>query len=65
MDSVTFWKIIVQSLILITIGVFMFRYASRQPESPMFSVKFKGYAAGVAFILLGIIHMLNEFHFWQ
>jgi len=64
MDSVTFWKIIVQSLILITIGVFMFQYAYRQPERPLFSVKIKGYAAGVAFIFLGIIHMLNEFHLW-
>ena len=64
MDSVTFWKIIVQSLMPITVGVLIFRYAHKQPESPLFSVKFKGYAAGVSFILLGIIHLLNEFHLW-
>jgi hypothetical protein len=64
MDSVTFWKIIVQSLMAITIGVFMFRYAYKLPESRLFSSKFKGYIAGVGFILLGIIHLLNEFHFW-
>jgi hypothetical protein len=64
MDSVTFWKIIVQSLMAITVGIFMFRYAYKLPESRLFSSKFKGYIAGVGFILLGIIHLLNEFHLW-
>ena len=64
MDSVTFWKIIVQSLMAITVGVLILRYAKKLPESKLFSIKFKGYAAGVAFILLGIIHLLNEFHLW-
>jgi len=64
MDLVTFWKIIVQGLMLITIGVFILRYAYKLRESRLFSVKFKGYAAGVAFILLGIIHMFNEFRIW-
>lgn len=64
MDSVTFWKIIVQSLMAMNVGVFMLRYAYKLPESKLFSVKFTGYAAGVAFILLGIIHLLNEFHLW-
>ena len=64
MDSVTFWKIIVQGLLAIAVGIFMLRYANKQPESPLFSVKFKGYAAGIAFILLGIIHLLNKFHLW-
>jgi hypothetical protein len=64
MNSVTVWKIIVQGLMLITVGVFMFRYAYKLPESKLFSIKFSGYAAGVAFILLGIIHFLNEFHLW-
>ena len=61
MDSVTFWKIIVQSLLAITVGIFMLRYAYKLPKSPLFSIKFNGYAAGVASILLGIIHLLNEF----
>ncbi|WP_369752776.1 hypothetical protein AB3G34_13825 [Flavobacterium sp. WC2409] len=64
MDSVIFWKIIAQSLIFITVGVFIFRYVSKMPESKLFSIKFKGYAAGVAFILIGVIHLLNEFHLW-
>jgi hypothetical protein len=64
MDSVIFWKIIVQSFMAMTVGVFMLRYAYKLPESKLFSVKFTGYAAGVAFILLGIIHLLNEFHLW-
>lgn len=64
MDSVTFWKIIVQSLLAITVGIFMFWYSYNLPESKLFSIKFTGYAAGVAFILLGIIHFLNEFHLW-
>ncbi len=64
MDSVTVWKIIVQGLLAITVGIIMLRYAYKMPESPLFSIKFKGYAAGVAFILIGIIHMLNEFHLW-
>ena len=64
MDSVTFWKIIVQSLMAITVGVLILRYAKKLPESKLFSIKFKGYAAGVGFILLGIIHLLNEFHLW-
>ncbi|MFE3871364.1 hypothetical protein ACFX5F_09010 [Flavobacterium sp. ZS1P70] len=64
MDSVTFWKIIVQSLMAITVGIFMFWYAHKLPESKLFSIKFTGYAAGVAFILLGIIHFLNEFNLW-
>ncbi len=62
MDSVTFWKIIVQGLLAISVGIIMLRYAYKMPESRLFSIKFKGYAAGVAFILIGIIHMLNEFH---
>ncbi len=57
-----FWEIIVQSLMYITVGVFMFRYGYKMPESKLFSIKFSGYAAGVAFILLGIINFLNEFH---
>jgi uncharacterized membrane protein HdeD (DUF308 family) len=64
MDSVTFWKIIVQGLLAITVGIFMFWYAYKMPESKLFSIKFTGYAAGAAFILLGIIHLLNEFHLW-
>ena len=64
MDSATFWKIIAQSFIFITIGVFIVRCAYKRPQSKLFSVKFNGYAAGVAFILLGIIHLLNEFHIW-
>jgi hypothetical protein len=51
MDSVTFWKIIAQSLIPITVGIFIFRHAYNQPKSPLFSIKFNGYAAGVASIL--------------
>lgn len=64
MDSVTFWKTIVQSLILITIGFFIFRYTYKLLKGPLFSIKFKGYPAGVAFILIGIIHLPNEFHIW-
>ncbi|CAN1540837.1 hypothetical protein MCEGE10_01756 [Flavobacteriaceae bacterium] len=64
MDSVTFWKIIAQSLMSITVGIFIFRHAYNQPKSPLFSIKFNGYAAGVTAILLGIIHLLNEFHLW-
>ena len=64
MDSITFCKIIVQSLMAITVGVLILRYAKRLPESKLFSIKFKGYAAGVGFILLGIIHLLNGFHIW-
>lgn len=64
MDSVTFWKIIVQSLIYIAVGVLIFRYTYKLPESKLLSIKFKGYAAGVAFILLGIIYLFNEFHLW-
>jgi hypothetical protein len=55
---------IVQILLAITVGVFILRYAKKLPESKLFSIKFKGYAAGVGFILLGIIHLLNEFHLW-
>lgn len=64
MDSVAFWKIIAQGLMSITVGVFILRYVYNLSESRLFSVKFKGYAAGVAFILLGIIHLLNEFQLW-
>lgn len=64
MDSVTVCKIIVQGLLAITFGILILRYAYKIPESRLFSSKFKGYAAGVAFILLGIIHFLNEFHLW-
>lgn len=64
MDSVTFWKIMAQSIIYITIGVLICRYAYKMPESKLFSVKFKGYAAGLSFILIGFINMLNEFHLW-
>jgi len=64
MDSVTFWKIIVQCLLAITIGILSLRYAYKMPESKLFSIKFSGYAGGVGFILLGIIHFLNEFHLW-
>jgi uncharacterized membrane protein HdeD (DUF308 family) len=64
MDSVTFWKIIVQGLLAIAIGILILRYAYKMPESRLFSSKFKGYIAGVGFILLGIIHFLNEFHLW-
>ncbi|MCI4444082.1 MAG: hypothetical protein JHC39_11335 [Lentimicrobium sp.] len=64
MNSVTVWKIIIQGLMLIAVGVLMFRYAYKMPESKLVSIKFSGYAGGVAFILLGIIHFLNEFHLW-
>jgi hypothetical protein len=64
MDSVTFWKIIVRCLLAITIGIFILRYAYKMPESKLFSVKFSGYAGGVAFILIGIIHLVNELHLW-
>jgi len=64
MDSVTFWKIIVQGLLAITVGILMLRYSYKMPESRLFSSKFKGYAAGICFVLLGIIHFLNEFHLW-
>ena len=64
MDSVTFWKIIVQCLLAITIGILSLRSAYKMPENKLFSIKFSGYAGGVAFILLGIIHFINEFHLW-
>ncbi len=64
MDSVTFWKIIVQGLMLIMVGVFILRYVHKRSKSQSIEVKFKGYAAGIGFILLGIIHFLNEFHLW-
>jgi membrane-associated HD superfamily phosphohydrolase len=64
MDSVTFWKIIVQSLMFIIVGILILFYVSKQEKKPLTSVKFKGYAAGVAFILLGVIHFLNEFLIW-
>lgn len=64
MDLVTFWKIIVQSLLAIAIGILILRSAYKMPESKLFSIKFSGYAGGVAFILLGIIHFINEFHLW-
>jgi uncharacterized membrane protein HdeD (DUF308 family) len=62
MDSVTFWKIIAQSLLSITVGIFIFRHAYNQPKSKWFETRFKGYVAGVGFILFGIIHLLNKFH---
>ena len=64
MDSVTFWKIIAQCLMSITVGIFIFRHAYKLPKSPLFSIKFNRYAAGVVFNLLGIIHLLNEFYLW-
>ncbi len=64
MDSSTFWKIIVQGFIFIIIGILILRYTYYQPKSISFSVKFKSYVGGVTFILIGIIHLLNKFHFW-
>ena len=64
MDSVTFWKIIVQCLLAIKIGILSRRYGYKMPESKLVSIKFSGYAGGVAFILIGIIQFLNEFNLW-
>ena len=64
MDSVTVWKIIAQGLMLIIVGILILYYVSKQETKPLTSVNFKGYAAGVTFILLGVIHFLNEFHIW-
>jgi uncharacterized membrane protein HdeD (DUF308 family) len=64
MDSITIWKIIAQGFISIILGILIFYFAYKQKESRLFSAKFKGYLAGGFFILLGIIHLINELHIW-
>jgi len=50
-------------MIIFGIGVIIFM-SKRPPSDPLVSVNFKGYAGGVAFILLGIIYILNKLHLW-
>lgn len=50
-------------MIIFGIGVIIFML-KRPPSYPLVSVNFKGYAGGVAFILLGIIYILNKLHLW-
>ena len=64
MDSTTIWKIAAQGFILISIGIIVLIYTNKQPKSELFSIKFKGYCGGITAIIIGIIHMLNEFHVW-
>jgi len=50
-------------MIIFGIGVLFFM-SKRPPSDPLISVNFKGYAGGIAFILLGIIFILNKLHLW-
>lgn len=50
-------------MIIFGIGVLIFM-SKRPPSYPLVSVNFKGYAGGVAFILLGIIYILNKLRLW-
>jgi uncharacterized protein YjeT (DUF2065 family) len=58
------FKIIGLGLVFIIAGLLMIYYASSQPKSIFFSIKAKGYIAGITFIIIGIIYMLNELHLW-
>ena len=50
---------------MIIFGVIIIFYMSKRPPSePLTSVNFKGYAAGIAFILLGIIFIMNKLNLW-
>lgn len=49
------------SMIIFGIGVVIFM-TKRPPSHPLTSVNFKGYAGGIAFILLGLICILKELH---
>ena len=52
-------------IVIIIIGISIFIYWSRQPETtPLTSVKFKGYAGGIALVLIGIVSILNKFNLW-
>ena len=57
-------KIIGLGFILAIIGVLMIWYTSTRPKSFFFSIKAKGYIAGITFIIIGIIYILNELHLW-
>jgi hypothetical protein len=50
-------------MIIFGIGVIIFM-SKRPPSYPLTSVNFKGYAGGVAFIIIGIIYILNKLHLW-
>lgn len=50
-------------MIIFGIGIIVFM-SKRSPSYPLVSVNFRGYAGGVAFILLGIIYLLNKLHLW-
>jgi hypothetical protein len=52
-------------VLFIFFGIGIIIYISKKPPSyPLFSVNFNGYAGGVAFILLGIIYILNKLNLW-
>lgn len=52
-------------VLFIFFGFGILIFISKKPSShPLFSVNFKGYAGGVAFILLGIIYILNKLNLW-
>ena len=44
-------------MIIIGIGIIIFM-SRRPPTTPLWSVDFKGYGAGIAFILIGIVNIL-------
>ncbi len=52
-------------IFMIIFGIGIIVFMSKRPSSyPLLSVNFRGYAGGVAFILLGIICILNKLHLW-
>lgn len=50
-------------MIIFGVGIIVFML-KRSPSYPLVSVNFRGYAGGIAFILLGIIYILNKLHLW-
>lgn len=52
-------------ILMIIFGTVVIIFMSRRPKYyPLISLNFTGYAGGIAFILLGIIHILNKLHLW-
>ncbi len=52
-------------ILMIIFGIGIIVFMLKRPHSdPLVSVNFRGYAGGVAFILLGIIYVLNKLHLW-
>ena len=53
-------KILSVGFLIIILGIMMIYFASTQPKSNLFSVKANSYMAGIGFIIMGIIYILNE-----